>query len=687
CERELAALFAHTLGHDRFGLHDSFFELGGNSIAGAILIARLQERLGEIVHVVSLFDHPTVAGLAAHLTREHGAAVARLWGGGLPALLEAARARIDAARLTVFRDLMAASVRTAPEEEARNPRAVFVLAPPRSGSTLLRVLLGGHPQLFAPPELELLNFPTLAARRAAFSGRDGFRLEGAIRGVMEAFRCSAQEARELVEGREAEGWSTLRFYGWMQGAIGGRTLVDKTPSYSWSPAALERAEAGFEAPLYLHLVRHPLGAIHSFEEAKLDQIFFPRATAFSRRELAELSWVVGHLNILEFLERLPARRRYTLHFEALLRRPQEVLTDLCDFLGVGFDPEMLDPYGRPEGRMTDGLHAASRMLGDVKFHTHSGLAPEVAERWQESRSEAELSDVARQLHADLGRRSGSVRVALDAPSGHPGCLVGLQRGGAQRPLFLVHPVFGDVHFYRHLAGALGPERPVYGFQAVGLDGIGEPLSCIEEMAATYCQALRMVQAAGPYRLAGSSMGGVIAYEMAQQLRADGDEVALLGLVDAWLLDDSIPEVGSEEAELAILAYLTGASDAGEALRQLPREERLAAILDRGQAVGGLPASFGRRELLRLCEVFVKNGQALRTYRPQSYAGSLVYFRAAASRSTERPEAAWSDLCGGRVEVQMVPGDHLSALFPPHVSVLGARLREVLARAEGLHLRV
>ena len=60
----------------------------------------------------------------------------------------------------------------------------------------------------------------------------------------------------------------------------------------------------------------------------------------------------------------------------------------------------------------------------------------------------------------------------------------------------------------------------------------------------------MVQAAGPYRLAGSSMGGVIAYEMAQQLRADGDEVALLGLVDAWLLDDSIPEVGSEEAELA-----------------------------------------------------------------------------------------------------------------------------------------
>src|SRR5205807_1512095 len=120
--------------------------------------------------------------------------------------------------------------------------------------------------------------------------------------------------RQLVESWEDEGWSTLRFYGWLAREIGPRMLVDKTPSYSWHQAALARAEAGFAEPLYIHLVRHPLGAIRSFEEAKLEQIFFPQATAFSRRELAELSWVAGHLNLGEFLERIPARRRYTLHY-------------------------------------------------------------------------------------------------------------------------------------------------------------------------------------------------------------------------------------------------------------------------------------------------------------------------------------------------------------------------------------
>jgi thioesterase domain-containing protein len=515
------------------------------------------------------------------------------------------------------------------------------------------VLLGGHPRLFAPPELELLNFPTLKARRAAFAGRDSFRLEGALRAVMEVRGVSAEAARQLVEGFEAEGGSTLHFYGWLQRAVGERMLVDKTPSYSWSPEALARAEAGFEEPLYIHLVRHPLGAIHSFEEAKLDQIFFPRANGFSRRELAELSWVVGNGNILEFLETVPSRRRYRLHFEELLQRPEEVLVDLCGFLGLDFHPEMLDPYGRPEGRMTDGLHAASRMLGDVKFHSHRGLDAGVADRWQESRLDDELSDAARELYAELGERSGSRTPISPAV---PSCLVGLQRGGAKRPLFLVHPVFGDVHFYRHLARALDPERPVYGFQASGLDGEGEPLASVEAMAATYCRALRAVQPAGPYLLAGSSLGGVIAYEMAQQLGAQGEEVALVGLVDSWLLDDSVPEPGREEAELAILSYLNGTAAGTE----LPRDERLAAIV----------------------EVFVQNSRALRAYRPQPYDGRLVYFRAEENHPEERPEDAWNELSGGRAEVHRVPGDHLSALFPPHVSALGVRLREAIERAEG-----
>src|SRR6185369_5582763 len=197
----------------------------------------------------------------------------------------------------------------------KNPRAVFVLSPPRSGSTLLRVMLGGHPRLFAPPELELLSFRTMPERRAAFSGRDRFWLEGAIRAVMEARGCGAEEAAALVEEQEREGAGTRRFYGLLQEWLDGRWLVDKTPSYALDPAVLARAEEEFEAPFYIHLLRHPHGMIRSFEEAKLDQIFFRGAHPFARRELAELIWTASHRNIVEFLDRVPPERQYRVRFE------------------------------------------------------------------------------------------------------------------------------------------------------------------------------------------------------------------------------------------------------------------------------------------------------------------------------------------------------------------------------------
>src|SRR5262249_40909433 len=157
--------------------------------------------------------------------------------------------------------------------------------------------LGGHPRLFAPPELELLSFNTLAERSAAFQGRDSFWLEGGIRAVMGLRGCSAGEAREILEDCEREGLSTAELYGRLQAWLGGRILVDKTPSYALDPAILRRAEEAFEQPLYLHLVRHPAGMIRSFEEARLDQVFFRKPHGFARRELAELIWLKSHRNI------------------------------------------------------------------------------------------------------------------------------------------------------------------------------------------------------------------------------------------------------------------------------------------------------------------------------------------------------------------------------------------------------
>src|SRR6185295_2407183 len=81
-ERYLAGLFCKSLGVAEVGIEESFFDLGGHSISAAILVNWVQEQLGEILHVVAIFDHPTVAGLAAYPEHHSPRAVARLWGGG-----------------------------------------------------------------------------------------------------------------------------------------------------------------------------------------------------------------------------------------------------------------------------------------------------------------------------------------------------------------------------------------------------------------------------------------------------------------------------------------------------------------------------------------------------------------------------------------------------------------------------
>ncbi|HYX24954.1 MAG TPA: amino acid adenylation domain-containing protein, partial [Thermoanaerobaculia bacterium] len=406
-EAFVAGLWQEVLKLERVGISDDFFELGGNSISGAVVINRLQQELAEIVQVVVIFDHPTVESLAAYLAAEHPAAVARRLGPdavGRPLDPSALAERVDAMKLARFRELVT-PLAPMPAPARRNRRAVFVLSPPRSGSTLLRVMLAGHPELFAPPELELLSFNTLRERSAAFggrSGRDSFWLEGAIRAVMEIRGCGADEARAILDECEREDLTTADLYGRMQDWLGERTLVDKTPSYALDPAILRRAEETFEEPLYIHLIRHPGGMIRSFVEAKLDQIFFRREHGFSRRELAELIWLASHENVEQFLREIPATRQHWVRFEDLLREPEAVLRGICDLLGLEYDPAMAEPYQQSSARMTDGPHAESRMLGDVKFHEHSGVDASVADRWREDVPESSLGEATRAMAARLG---------------------------------------------------------------------------------------------------------------------------------------------------------------------------------------------------------------------------------------------------------------------------------------------
>jgi amino acid adenylation domain-containing protein len=294
----------------------------------------------------------------------------------------------------------------------KHPPPIFILSPPRSGSTLLRVMLAGHPCLFAPQELELLSFDTLQDRRATFAGRDSFWLEGTIRAVMEIKGCDAEPAKKIMESCENEQLTTAQFYRLMQEWLGEKILIDKTPSYALDLEILERAEAIFTYPLYIHLLRHPYGMIRSFENSKLDQlyqVFFSSEHHFIGRELGELIWLISHQNILAFLNDVPAGRQHCVRFEDLVNQPQITIEGICQFLGLDFHPDMLQPYKDQKRRMTDGIHAVSRMLGDVRFRAHKDIDPKIADRWKEYYKDDFLGDVTWQVAERLGYKKETLQ--------------------------------------------------------------------------------------------------------------------------------------------------------------------------------------------------------------------------------------------------------------------------------------
>jgi len=409
-ERLLATLWSEVLGITVTHIDDNFFELGGDSIRGAILVNKIQDHLHSVVYVVALFEAPTIRSLADFIRVNYPEALSRVEGeggaeGGLDSLsLVNEPDKVNETDMATFRALIPALPPLAAPRQKKNPPAIFVLSPPRSGSTLLRVLLGGHPALFSPPELELLGFETLGQRKQVCSGRDAFWLEGTLRAVMEALHVDADEAQRVMGEFEAMDMPVSDFYGELQGWLnrGGqpRLLVDKSPSYALDVATLRRAEDYFTAPLYLHLHRHPYGMIGSFEEAKLNQIFFRYPHDYSVRRLAELIWVQSHRNIAEFLREIPPERQLAVSFEEITRAPQATAQRLCEFIGIEFRPDMLDIHGG--GRMTDGIHAESRMLGDVKFHTHRGIDPAAAERWRQIYDHNFLGEPAWAMAVDLG---------------------------------------------------------------------------------------------------------------------------------------------------------------------------------------------------------------------------------------------------------------------------------------------
>ncbi len=238
-------------------------------------------------------------------------------------------------------------------------------------------------------------------------------------------------------------------------------------------------------------------------------------------------------------------------------------------------------------------------------------------------------------------------------------LVLIQPNGTKPPLYCVHPGVGTVLGFNDLAAQLGAEQPFYGIQARGLDGKEKPFSRIEPMAAYYIREIKNVQPQGPYLLSGRCFGGLVAYEMAQQLHAAGERVALLAIIDTV----AMPNVELEER-----AFLEGkvvkvhSTEESEEMGEKWRESLM-------EIYGPVFRHVGK-----------KHDTARKRYVPQPYAGRVTLFRNGNEEETPEHELKWQKLALGGLEVHAVPGDHKTILLEPHVSVLAQRLRACIEAA-------
>jgi acyl-CoA synthetase (AMP-forming)/AMP-acid ligase II/thioesterase domain-containing protein/NAD(P)-dependent dehydrogenase (short-subunit alcohol dehydrogenase family)/acyl carrier protein len=244
-------------------------------------------------------------------------------------------------------------------------------------------------------------------------------------------------------------------------------------------------------------------------------------------------------------------------------------------------------------------------------------------------------------------------------------LVPIQPHGSGPPLFCVGGVGGNVLCYQPLSILLGPDQPFYGLQAKGLDGQEAPHFKVEDMASQYLTEVLKLQPNGPYFLAGHSLGGLVAFEMAQQLKVRGQSVNFLGLFDTYT-----PEVVNNPPEIIYMSYIFFLN-----LLRLRNLEKLTFIVAR--------LKFRFEKILRnrsTKRLYQAHMQAAKTYSPQVYQGEVTLYKASSPKAAEGylyPRLGWEKIVVENLNVHEVPGGHAysdSLLCKPHVNILAEKLK-------------
>jgi thioesterase domain-containing protein/acyl carrier protein len=276
-------------------------------------------------------------------------------------------------------------------------------------------------------------------------------------------------------------------------------------------------------------------------------------------------------------------------------------------------------------------------------------------------------------------------------------LVPIRATGSKPPFFCIHGVTGDILWLKDLAALMDDEQPFYGIQARGLDGEAEPFHRLEEMAAQYLQQIRQVQPSGPYYLGGYCMGGDIAYEVARQLQAQGEEVPILTVIDPppANFNERVPLNGrfiidfvqNSPYWLREFMRLGG----GEISSRVRRKGRVAlrSLWQKIRSKSG-ESSLSATDVIDQADDLPEHRQrvieahleALLHYTHSGYDGEVIVFEAQSRPLLNPGNSAneWVGYVARPITLRTVPGSHSSVLHRPHVVELARYLQNSLDHA-------
>jgi aspartate racemase len=267
-------------------------------------------------------------------------------------------------------------------------------------------------------------------------------------------------------------------------------------------------------------------------------------------------------------------------------------------------------------------------------------------------------------------------------------LVPIRPSGSRTPFFVVPSHAGDSLDFGQLSRYLDPDQPLYGFQARGLDGKELPHDRIEEMAAAYLEEVRMIQPSSPYFLGGYCFGGKVAFEMARQLQAKGEDIAFLVLFDSYgpRYQATFPR-GAMRRTLHRLAH--GGLFALGRFWRMNGQERLAYVWSSATDGAhrawstvarrlGREADWNRTTRLLTQSVLM----ASRAWKPQTYPGRVLLFRATKEigRYSHDPDMGWQGLAAGGLETHRIIAEQGRTIFEPAVQGCSRELQACLDRA-------